>query len=107
MTFDEFIEKAYSVVVEPLLFLIFGLAFIMFIWGVFEFIRDSEESKGREQGKQNIIWGAVGMVIMVSAFGIINIIMGTFGITKTPKQTEIDNRFDATIQGIDVDDSSN
>ncbi len=79
MTIEELLMQAYDVILRPISLLLFAVAFVYFIWGLVEFIRDAEGDKGRETGKRNIIWGIVGMVIMVSVFGIINLIIGTIG----------------------------
>ena len=41
---------------------------------------DNEEE--REKGKKNMLWGIIGMTIMVGVFGIITIILNTFGISS-------------------------
>jgi hypothetical protein len=76
---DAFLSKAYDVVLQPVIFLVFGIAFLVFIWGLVMFIKDKDSVEGKETGKRNIIWGIIGMLIMVSVFGIINIIAGTIG----------------------------
>ncbi len=64
-------------IVNPLLTLIFVLALVYFLWGVFTFIRNAEDGEKRKEGAQHILWGVVGMFIMVSAYGIINLIAAT------------------------------
>ncbi len=59
---------------------IFTLAFVVFLWGVFKFIRASED-KDKQEGKQFIYMGLIGLFVMVSVWGIISIITNTFGIT--------------------------
>ena len=54
-----------------------ALAVLVFLWGVFEFIMGSGDEKARETGKQHIVWGLVGLFIMVSAMGIVNLIINT------------------------------
>jgi len=76
----ELIYKVNSVIVNPLILLLFGIALIVFLWGIFRFLSESSSEEARETGKRNMLWGIVGMFIMVSVFGIINIILGTFGI---------------------------
>ena len=93
MTFDAFMTKVFAAVVQPLLVLLFGVAFIIFIWGVVAYIRNSDSDKDRAEGQQSILWGLVGMVIMISAFGIINIIQGTIGVEPTPTQQTIQGQF--------------
>lgn len=93
MTLDKLLASIYDAILEPLLFVVFGLAFIMFVWGIVEFVRDSESDDGRKKGKANMLWGVVGMVIMVSVFGIINIIIGTIGADNPTDRGTIEDRF--------------
>jgi len=79
----QFIYKVNEVIVNPLIILLFGIALISFFWGIFEFLSKSSSEEGRVRGKRNMVWGIIGMFIMFSVFGIINIILGTFGI-QTP-----------------------
>lgn len=104
MTLDTLLASIYNAILEPLLFVVFGLAFIMFVWGIVEFIRDSESNDGREKGKRNILWGVVGMVIMVSVFGIINIIIGTIGADLPQGADTTTGQFRGTLDQIDVSD---
>ncbi len=103
MTFDEFMAKIFAAIIQPLLVLLFGLAFIVFIWGVFVYIRDSDDDKGRAEGQRSILWGLVGMVIMISSFGIINIIQGTIGVEQTPEQRAIEGQFAPTTGDVRVE----
>ena len=103
MTFDQLLEQIYEVIIEPLLFLLFGVALIIFIWGIVQFIHKSGESKDQADGKRNMIWGMVGMLIMVSVFSIISIIIGTFGIEREEGWNTAEQRFKGTIEGeIDI-----
>jgi uncharacterized membrane protein len=102
MTFAEFMAKISTVIVQPILALVFGIAFIIFIWGVFVYIRDSDDDKGRAEGQRSILWGLVGMVIMISAFGIINIIQGTIGVDQTPGQTTIEGQIKPSLEGAGI-----
>lgn len=92
MTIEELLMQAYDDILRPISILLFVIAFAIFIWGIVESIRDSEGDKGRETGKKNMIWGMVGMVIMVSVFGIINIIIGTIG-AENPSVLPSDSGF--------------
>jgi hypothetical protein len=64
--------------------LIFALATLMFIWGVVQFfiIGANEEAK-REQGKQFIIWGVIALTVMISIWGLVNILTSTFGVNSS------------------------
>lgn len=71
------------VILNPIIFLMFGIALIVFIYGVFEYAKDSSNPDSRETGKNHILWGVVGMFIMFSVFAIIKLVMGTFGISNS------------------------
>ena len=61
--------------------LIFSLAFAAFIWGVvnYFFIR-GDEDKSREEGRQFILWGIIGMAVLFSVWGFVNLLLSTLGI---------------------------
>jgi len=52
------------------------------LWGIFLFILHNDDDSEREKGKKNIVWGLIGIFIMLSVLGIINLILDSFGITK-------------------------
>ncbi len=56
--------------------LIFSMAVIVILWGVAQSISGSEEK--RTEGKNIIIWGVIGLFAMVSIWGLVNILVGTF-----------------------------
>jgi phosphoglycerol transferase MdoB-like AlkP superfamily enzyme len=59
--------------------IIIALAVLVFIWGVFKYVvSDSEEAKGK--GKDMMIWGIVGIFVMISVWGLVNILVNTFGL---------------------------
>jgi hypothetical protein len=60
---------------------IFMLAFVVFLWGVLKFMRSSSQTD-KQDAKQYIIGGLIGLFIMVSVWGIIRIINTTFGISS-------------------------
>lgn len=71
--------KIYNMILNPIIGLFFGLAFAYFIWGVVKYALHGEEEKSRSEGRMAIMWGIVGMFIMFSVFGILNLIIGTIG----------------------------
>jgi hypothetical protein len=75
-----FLNKVNEFILNPIIALLFAIAFLVFVFGIFQFISKTGEASAREKGKNNILWGLVGMFIMFGAYGIIHIILGTFGI---------------------------
>lgn len=80
MTINTLLNKIISVILQPIVILMFVVALVVFFWGIVQFISTSNTDDGREKGKRNILWGVVGMFIMFSVYGIIHIILQTFGI---------------------------
>ncbi|MEK7599321.1 MAG: hypothetical protein AAB474_02660 [Patescibacteria group bacterium] len=74
----EILTKFLNEVINPLIYVIFGLALLIFLWGVVEFIAKAGSEEARTTGKQHIIWGLVGLTIMLGVFGIINILKSLF-----------------------------
>jgi uncharacterized membrane protein len=77
VSFDLLLTRVNSEIVSPLLWVLFGLATIYFLYGVFEFVKNAGSEEGRRTGGQHIMWGLIGMFIMFSVKGIINLILGT------------------------------
>ncbi len=79
--FQDLVCYIMRIINDSLIPLIFTLASVMFIWGVVQFfiIGANEESK-RQQGKQFMIWGIIVLAVMLSIWGLVGILGGTFGI---------------------------
>ena len=65
----------------PLMTFLMGAALLMFLWGAYEFVQNAESDTGRETGRQHMLYGIIGLLVMLSALAIIRIAAGTFGIT--------------------------
>jgi hypothetical protein len=63
---------------------LFALAFIVFIWGAFTtFIMGAQSDETKETGKNLMLWGLIGFFVMVSVWGLVNIMTGTFQFENT------------------------
>lgn len=79
---NQLISNINTYILNPLILLMFGVAMVVFLYGVFEYVSQSAESDARVKGRQHMIYGIIGLVIMISAFGIVRIVIGTFGISS-------------------------
>jgi len=71
---DTLIERVGSQILGPIATLLFSLATLYFLWGAANFIMNADDEQARTEGKNSMIWGVVGMFIMVAAFTIVKII---------------------------------
>lgn len=74
------IDSIEVLIINPLIGLLFALGLVVFLWGLVQFIINSDNEDGRTTGKRHMIWGIVGMFIMVGAYAIINILGNTLRI---------------------------
>ena len=74
-----FIINTINNVLVPVLF---AIAFIVFLFGAFKtFIIGANSEETKEDGKNLMLWGLIGFFVMVSVWGLVNILTGsvTFG----------------------------
>ena len=79
-----FIINIINNVLVPVLF---AIAFIVFLWGAFNtFILGANDEEVKTNGKNLMLWGLIGFFVMVSIWGLVNILPGsiTFGDTTGP-----------------------
>lgn len=71
-----------SALIDPALALVFAAGFLMFIYGVVEFMFFARGEKGEYAGKgrEHMLWGIIGMAIMMSAWGVLKVVAGTFSL---------------------------
>lgn len=60
------------------------LAIIVFIWGVVKYISKADDSTEREEGRKFMLYGIIGLFVIVSVWGLVGIIQGTFGLSTNP-----------------------
>ena len=80
ITIVPFLYKVNSLILNPLILLAFALSAVYFFYGIVKFLRLDAADKSRQEAKDAIMWGIVGMVIMFSVFGIIHFVLASFGI---------------------------
>lgn len=79
--FDTLLLNLNNHIINPLIFLLMALASMQFIWGLLKYVKDSDNEEVRSEGKKHMLYGLVGLAIMLSVFGIINLIAVTIGVT--------------------------
>ena len=57
--------------------LIISIAVVWFVWNVFQYAVAGDEDKKKE-AKGQMIWGIVGIFVMVSVWGLVGILQSTF-----------------------------
>lgn len=68
-----------KVIINPLITLLFALAVVYFLYGLARYLLSPENEEIRKTSKMHMLWGVIGMFIMVSVFGILSMILNTIG----------------------------
>jgi len=57
--------------------IVVALALLYFFWGLASYILKSGDDEGQKKARNTMIWGILALFIMVSVWGIINVIRDT------------------------------
>ncbi|HYF29210.1 MAG TPA: hypothetical protein VEA36_02505 [Candidatus Paceibacterota bacterium] len=82
MSFRELVDGTIVPIIDGAVIpLLYALAFIMFLVGIVRyFFFEGEES--REKGKQLVLWGIIGFVVISTLWGIVKLLLATFNIAS-------------------------
>ena len=80
MSIQQIIEKITKEIINPTIFLLFGVATVVFVYGIVLYIISAGQGK-TESGKKIMVGGIIGLFVMASAYGIVQILCEFFGNT--------------------------
>jgi hypothetical protein len=81
MPVSTLVAKITTAIINPIIALIFAAGFLVFVWGVVQFLAGlAQNSEAADEGKQHMLWGVIGMAIMIAATGILRMIANTIGV---------------------------
>ena len=72
-----YINNIFVVIFNPLIMLLFFIALAYFAFGIVKMLANPGNEEKRKEGKSHLLWGIVGMTIMLTVYGIIAIIGAT------------------------------
>lgn len=58
------------------------LGIVFFVWGVITYVISSDE-EAKKKGKNRMIYGIIGLVVIVAMWGLVGIVTKTFGLNGT------------------------
>ncbi len=77
-----FVTKVNDLILFPLIALMSGIAFLYFIYGGAVYILNANNDSAHEEGKKHIMYGIIGLVVMLSAYALLTLATNTFGLGK-------------------------
>lgn len=70
--------------------LLFAVAFIVFLYGVADtYILSRGDADEVTRGHTLILWGIIGFAIMISIWGLVNVVANTFGLSNQTITNEL------------------
>ena len=61
--------------------IVVGIALLVFFWGIAQFIFASGNDEKKEEGKKHMIWGIIGLFVMVAVWGLAGFIGQSLGVS--------------------------
>lgn len=77
---DSFLANVNSMIINPLILFLFALAVLYFLYGCLEFFFNQMNEEKKTAGKSHMLWGVIGIAIMLGVWTILGVIMNTFNI---------------------------
>lgn len=59
-----------------------ALGVVYFVWGVITYVISSDE-EAKKAGRDRIIYGIIGLAVIIGLWGLVNILRTTFGVNNT------------------------
>lgn len=78
-TFESVVNKITSLL-QPIVNIIVAIGLVTFLWGVVNYITAGDDPKKRTAAKDYMIYGIIGLAVMVSVWALVNILVNTFGL---------------------------
>ena len=85
------LERINTYVVDPIIAVVFTLGLFLFFVGIVEYLWEIKDGKTTGNGRSHMVWGIVVMLIMVSVYGIINMIVNTFQLDDAIDISRVQN----------------
>ena len=76
-TFKQIVDGPVLSIGNLLTTLIYAIAFIVFLFGVFKyfFVSGANAEEGRQKGKQLMLWGIIALAVMFAVWGIVKLFL--------------------------------
>lgn len=70
-------------ILESIIPLLMIIATVVFLWGVIRYITSAGDEDKIAEGRRLIIYGLIGLFVMVAVWGLVQVLVTTFGVGGT------------------------
>lgn len=76
-----------TIIINPIIILFIAIAFLFFIYGVFEYLWKSKSDPSKiKEGRSHMGWGLFGMFIMISVLGLFKFLLNSLPTSERTKE---------------------
>ncbi len=90
--FKDLVSRIVNCLLTPFVVLLLSCSIIIFIIGIFKFIGTESSVEDKTSGRLFIFWGIVGIFVIISLWGLVNVLQNEFNLSSgdiTPRQVNI------------------
>ena len=70
------------VIINPLIGFLFALAVVYFLYGLVQYLMSPDNEEIKKNSRQHMLWGIIGLFIMIGVYGILNLVLNTLGESR-------------------------
>jgi succinate dehydrogenase/fumarate reductase cytochrome b subunit len=74
-TFNEIVNDSIVPLGDLIVTLLYAVAFLFFLFGIMRYFFASTNEEARAKGKQHMMWGVIGLVVLFSVWGLVRILL--------------------------------
>ena len=82
VTITSFIGQV-AVIINTIIPFLVGLAVFIIIYGILGYISSAADEEKRQQARQFITWGVIGVFMMLSVWGLVTILINSFNLDRS------------------------
>ncbi len=77
---ETFMKSINGLIINPIIIFLFALAMVYFLYGLAQYLLSPDNEEVRKKSKSVMLWGIIGLFIMVAVFGIMKLLISTFDV---------------------------
>lgn len=85
-----FVGQINEHILFPLITLLTVAALVVFLWGGFQYVYNANNDSKRAEGAKHLLWGTIGLLVMLSAFAILTVAANTIGVDVDEYSRDVD-----------------
>jgi len=69
-----------QVIINSIVPVLIALGVVYFVWGVVTYLVNGGDEEAKKKGRDRIVYGIIGFAVIVGLWGLVNVVVNTFGL---------------------------